>query len=128
MVFMKLHEDYLNRTIIDQLKDKGISEEKYQPLDIVYQLTNQDGYKTAERIAKEKGINCDVTFLFGTVYIKIENEEELNEEESEVVGLIKFFVQCALWLTQDEQFLVDILKDLDEDVLKELVKLYPTVE
>ena len=124
---MKLHEDYLNRTIIDQLKDK-FEEEKYQPLDIVYQLTNQDGYKTAEKIAKEKNIVCDVTFLFGIVYIKIENEEELNEEESEVVGLIKFFVQCALWLVQDEQFLVDILKDLDEDVLKELVKLYPTVE
>ena len=124
---MKLHEDYLNRTIIDQLKDK-FEEEKYQPLDIVYQLTNQDGYKTAEKIAKEKNIVCDVTFLFGTVYIKIENEEELNEEESEVIGLIKFFVQCALWLVQDEQFLVDILKDLDEDVLKELVKLYPTVE
>ena len=121
---MKLHEDYLNRTVIDQLKDK-FEEEKYQPLDIVYQLTNQDGYKTAEKIAKEKNIVCDVTFLFGTVYIKIENEEELNEEESEVVGLIKFFVQCALWLVQDEQFLVGILKDLEKDVLKELVKLYP---
>ena len=123
---MKLHEDYLSREILDKLKDKGILEEKYKSLDILEHLTEREGYKLAEKIAKDKCIEVDISFVFGTLYVKIEDEDEDEEDLiDDVSDLIKFFIQCSLWEVQDEQFLVGVLKELDEDVLKELVKLYP---
>lgn len=122
---MKLYEDYLSREILDKLKDKGILEEKYKSLDILEHLTEREGYKLAEKIAKDKCIEVDISFVFGTLYVKIEDEEDLIDDVSD---LIKFFIQCSLWEVQDENFLVGILKDLNREVLKKLVELYPTVE
>lgn len=122
---MKLYEDYLSREILDKLKDKGILEEKYKSLDILEHLTEREGYKLAEKIAKDKCIEVDISFVFGTLYVKIEDEEDLIDDVSD---LIKFFIQCSLWEVQDENFLVGILKDLNREILKKLVELYPTVE